>query len=87
VKAAEFLGLTAVESPVNVMTTALSASKDAAEAVLIMNSIVLMQDGEQGYEFDIQRSMIDESIREYVEVKGRMKYLLKNTVAHHLPPL
>jgi hypothetical protein len=75
VKAAEFLGLTAVEDPVEVMTAALSASKDAAEAVLIMNSIVLMQDGEPGYEFDIQRSMIDESIRDYVEVEKRMEYL------------
>jgi hypothetical protein len=59
------------------MTAALSASKDAAEAVLIMNSIVLMQDGPQWYEFDIQHSMIDESIRNYVEVRARMKYLVQ----------
>jgi arylsulfatase A-like enzyme len=77
VKAAEFLGLTAVEDPVGVMTAALSASTDAAEAVLIMNSIVLMQDGDPGYEFDVRASMIDETIRDYVEVKARMKYLVK----------
>jgi arylsulfatase A-like enzyme len=77
VKAAEFLGLTAVEDPSEVMTAALTASNDAAEAVLIMNSIVLMQDGEPEYEFDIQSSMIDESIRDNVEVKARMKYLVK----------
>ncbi len=75
-KAAEFLGLTAVEDPVEVMTAALSASSDAAEATLIMNSIVLMQDGKPGYEFDIQLDMIDESIRDYVEVKARIKYLV-----------
>jgi arylsulfatase A-like enzyme len=76
VKAAEFLGLTSVENPVEVMTAALSASRDAAEATLIMNSIVLMQDGEPGYKFDVQDRMIDESIRDYVEVKARIKYLV-----------
>ncbi|MEX0982648.1 MAG: sulfatase [Bacteroidales bacterium] len=75
-KAAEFLGLTAVEDPEAVMTAALSASRDAAEATLIMNSIVLMQDGEPGYKFDIQLDMIDESIRDNVEVKARIKYLV-----------
>jgi arylsulfatase A-like enzyme len=76
VKAAEYLGLTAVEDPVSVMTAALSASRDAAEATLIMNSIVLMQDGEPGYDFDIRLDMIDESIRDYVEVKKRIEYLM-----------
>jgi arylsulfatase A-like enzyme len=78
VKAAEFLGLTGVENPVFVMTAALSASGDAAEATLIMNSIVLMQDGDPGYKFDIQLDMINESIRDYKEVEARIKYLVGN---------
>ena len=60
VRAAEFLGLTKTESPVKVMTNTLYKSKDPAEALLILNSIVLMNDNPYSYHFKIDSEKIEE---------------------------
>ena len=44
-RAAEFLGLTGIEDPVPVITEALSKTEDGIEALLILNSLVLLMDG------------------------------------------
>jgi len=45
VRAAEFLGLIGAENPIPLMINALYETKDGAEALLILNTIVLMKDG------------------------------------------
>ncbi|NJB83465.1 sulfatase-like hydrolase/transferase [Wenyingzhuangia aestuarii] len=76
VRAAEFLGLIKVQNPVNVMTNALYGTKDSAEALLILNSIVLMQDG-YNYSFTIQTSKIDVEVANDKQVIRRLAYLSK----------
>ncbi len=75
VRAAEFLGLTKTENPANVMTNALYNSLDAAEALLILNSIVLMHDKPYSYNFNIKTEKINELVRNDSQVKRRLEYL------------
>ncbi|WP_460543683.1 sulfatase-like hydrolase/transferase, partial [Echinicola sediminis] len=77
VRAAEFLGLTRNENPVPVMTEALYRSEDGNEALLILNSIVLMQDGAGTYKFDLDLDNINVSVKSNAEVKRRLDYLVK----------
>ena len=74
VRATEFLGLINAENPGITMTKALYQSKDGAEALLILNSIVLMQDG-QGYEFNIDKNNLDEVVLKEQQVVRRLEYL------------
>ncbi|WP_236974289.1 sulfatase family protein [Membranihabitans maritimus] len=75
VRAAEYLGLNGLRNPVPVMTRALYAAEYPAEGLLILNSIVLMQDGPDRYSFSIEQSRIGEKVRENSEVKRRLEYL------------
>ena len=75
VRAAEFLGLIDSSMPSEIMTKALYESKDGGEALLILNSIVLMQDGEHKYKFNLNLSKIDKSVQENSEVRRRLTYL------------
>ena len=75
VRAAEFLGLTKTQNPVNAMTNSLYNSKDAAEALLILNSIVLMNDNPHSYNFNIKIEKINELVRNDTQVKRRLEYL------------
>ncbi|GAF02204.1 sulfatase family protein [Saccharicrinis fermentans] len=75
VRAAEFLGMTGIENPSKVMTHALYTSKDSNEALLILNSIVLMKDGSHKYKFDIQLDQIPTTTQENKMVQQRLKYL------------
>ena len=75
VRAAEFLGIAQVINPAETMTNALYSSEDGAEATLILNSIVLMRDGEFKYPFDIKYTKISQSVREHESVKRRLDYL------------
>lgn len=80
VRAAEYLGLTGIDSPVEAMTDALYASVNGTEALQILNSIVLMQDGEQGYVFELDPERINEDVRNHLQVSRRLEYLLKAQV-------
>jgi len=75
-RAAEFLGLTGVVHPGDVMTRALYNSRSGAEALLILNSIVLMEDGPMKYTIEIDPKRIPGEIRKNSEVKRRLEYLL-----------
>ena len=75
VRAAEFLGIIQAINPAEIMIEALNASQDGAEATLILNSIVLMRDGEFKYPFDIKYTKISQSVREHESVKRRLDYL------------
>ena len=80
VRAAEFLGLTGENDPRELIARALERSMDANEVGLILNSVVLLQDGKPGYAFNLN-SLFD-SIRDTEKGRGevvvrRMEYLRK----------
>ena len=75
VRAAEFLGLTKSENPVKIMTDALYASTNGAEASLILNSIVLMNDYPHNYSFNIDRSKVNSELLKERNVEWRLNYL------------
>lgn len=75
VRAAEFLGLTKNENPVKIMTNALYESKDPAEALLILNSIVLMHDNPHGYHFNIDSGKVNELAINDNQIIRRIEYL------------
>lgn len=74
VKAAEFLAVIDQGDPGTFMINALYQSTDPAEALLILNSIVLLKDG-FNYPFTIDKSSLTQNIRENDEVKRRLEYL------------
>ncbi|KAA3661918.1 MAG: sulfatase, partial [Calditrichaeota bacterium] len=78
VRAAEFFGLTGLRSPVETMTKALYQTEDGGEALLILNSIVLMKDGANKYAFKIQPEKIQQSVLENEQVPRRLDYLVQN---------
>ena len=73
-RAAEYLGMVG-KSPVTAMTNALYNSSDATESLLIFNSIVLMQDGNKDYQFDLDLDKISEKVKDDTQVKRRLAYL------------
>jgi arylsulfatase A-like enzyme len=76
VRAVEFLGLIDAENPVEVMTNALYTVDDPAEALLILNSIVLMKDGiELSYTFNIDTEKMKKNVVEDAQVLRRIEYL------------
>ncbi|MGC9345086.1 MAG: hypothetical protein ACP5E3_20445, partial [Bacteroidales bacterium] len=75
-RAAEYLGIIGVTDPSEVMTKALYASDQPAEGLLILNSIVLMQDGPWQYSFRIEPERIKDEVRNNSEVKRRLEYLV-----------
>lgn len=81
VRAAEYLGLIKHTSPVEVMTQALYQSKQAAEALLIINCIVLMdqEEGNHHYKFNIDVNKIDKTILKVQELERKMDYI-KNVI-------
>ena len=76
VRAAEFLGITKAGDPVPVMLEALYSAKHETEALLILNSIVLLGSYDYGYEFPIDISKINPEFRtEKSEVLRRLEFL------------
>lgn len=78
-RAAEYLGIIDVSDPSNSMVKALYDSDQPAEGLLILNSIVLMQDGSRQYSFRIEPGRIQDKVRNNSEVMRRLDYLLKDT--------
>jgi len=75
VRAAEFLGIVKAENPSVIMLKALYETKDEVEALLILNSIVLMKDGFSKYSFPVELEKIAVNVRENKVVKQRLSYL------------
>lgn len=75
VKASEFLGIIKAENPSIVMTKALYNSKDKVEALLILNSIVLMHDFYEKDAFNIDENKLNKSVKDSNQVKRRLTYL------------
>lgn len=73
-RAAEFLGLTQTEDPTDMICEILYQSEDAIEALLILNSVVMLQDG-HGYNFDIELDKISTIVKEESQVQRRLEYL------------
>ncbi|WP_109434059.1 sulfatase [Aquimarina sp. AU119] len=75
VRAAEYLGITKHEDPSAIMTTALYNSKKPAEALLILNSIVLMQSNKYNYKFELQLNNISANLIKNRDIKSRLEFL------------
>ena len=74
-RAAEFLGLTALGDPVPVILEAIYASEDGVEALLILNSLVLLMDGPHAYSFELEQEMLSQEVREDQQVQRRLEYI------------
>lgn len=75
VRAAEYLGLVGLQNPVTIMTDALYSSNDGAEALLILNSMVLMKDDFQhAYTFHIDSEKLNKNVGTDTQVIRRIEY-------------
>jgi len=74
-RAAEFLGLTALGNPVPVILEAIYASEDGVEALLILNSLVLLMDGSHNYRFELDKEKLSPELMQDQEVKRRLDYI------------
>ena len=76
VRAAEFLGLISAADPQPVMLDALRNSQSAIEAGLMLNSLILLRDGDPGYDFDLTTELFSPAIRQHETVARRLEYLV-----------
>ncbi|MBA2116201.1 sulfatase family protein [Bremerella alba] len=76
VRAAEFLALHAEVDPAAVLKKAIADAETATEANLILNTVVLLQDGQPGYEFDFQQSDFQHLKGSRGELDRRLEYLI-----------
>lgn len=74
VRAAEYLGLTRIGDPRPPIMQALKESDSLVEALLIFNTVVLLRDGQPGYDFQISAADIQKAARGG-EVDRRLLYL------------
>lgn len=74
-RAAEFLGLTGGADPVPVITAALQQSEDGIEALLILNTLVLLMDGAPGYEFSLTDTDLSQAVLDEPQVQRRLEYI------------
>ncbi|MEN8228202.1 MAG: sulfatase [Bacteroidota bacterium] len=74
-RAAEFLGLAGAENPVPVITETLLQTGDGIEALLILNSLVLLMDGSHSYEFELSNDHFNAEVLEYPWVQRRLEYI------------
>ena len=75
VRAAEFLGLTGQTDPRPIIMDALSKTTSGVEASLILNTLVLLQDGKPGYSFEVTSDKLNPAVLEDDNVKRRLLYL------------
>jgi len=78
-RAAEFLGLSGLGNPVPVIQEALYACEDGVEALLILNSLVLLMDGPRAYGFEPDEAKLHPTVSQDQQVKRRLEYIrIKN---------
>ena len=75
-RAAEFLGLTGLGNPVPIISEALYQCDDGVEALLILNSLVLLKDGPHSYGFALEEERLAPEVREDTEVGRRLDYIM-----------
>jgi arylsulfatase A-like enzyme len=75
-RAAEFLGLTGLGNPVPVISEALYQCNDGVEALLILNSLVLLKDGPHSYGFNLEEERLAPEVREDAQVGRRLDYIM-----------
>ncbi len=76
VRAAEFLGIIQASNPSEIMVKSLYKSKKPSEALLILNSMVLMQSSNLAYTLDLDMGKIATVVAEDTQVKRRLDYLI-----------
>ncbi|MDP6635404.1 MAG: sulfatase [Phycisphaerae bacterium] len=72
VRAAEFLALTGAAAPQKVIMDVLATAEHPLEAVLTLNTVVLLRDGKPGYKFDITADSVKAKCG---DVSRRLQYL------------
>jgi len=76
-RAVEFLGLIGAQDPGPLLNDILSKSQSEMEVVLILNTAVLLQDGQPGYDIEIDPAMIHVNMRRGSLPWSRVQYLKK----------
>lgn len=76
VRAAEFLGMVKSINPEKIICENLYKSYDPVEALLILNTVVLLKDA-YGYSFQIDPKQISDVVMKDKQVKRRLDYLKK----------
>jgi arylsulfatase A-like enzyme len=74
-RAAEFLGLSGLGNPVPVIEEALYESSDGVEALLILNSLVLLMDGPYSYDFEPDPERLHTEVQKDQQVQRRLEYI------------
>jgi len=74
-RAAEFLGLIEAADPTAVLLDVLKKTDDPVEAVLILNTIVLLRDHAPGYQIEVSHKELAPGIIDFGDVQRRMSYL------------
>ncbi|SHJ85138.1 Sulfatase [Maribacter aquivivus] len=74
-RAAEFLGITGALDSSNYLKDILYASTNKKQALLILNTIVLLKDYYQKYEFNIDSKKLDQAVFENELIQERITYL------------
>lgn len=75
VRAAEFLGLTGLGESRPVLLRALHETKDRWEALLVLNTVVLLTDFVPHRKLEISAASLSQEVRSAGEVKRRLEYL------------
>jgi len=78
VRAAEFLALAGHAQPQAVILDALTKVKSPAAGNIILNTLVLLRDGQPGYKFDFDPASLQPSVSRGSEVQRRIAYLTGN---------
>ncbi len=74
-RAAEFLGLSGLDDPVPAILEALYSSQDGVEALLILNSLVLLMDGPRAYKFELDSERLSRAVSGDPQVQRRLEYI------------
>ena len=74
-RAAEFLGLIEAVEPQPTIAAALLETKSPIEAMLILNTVVLLRDGTAKYDFEITSKSFRPSVAKFSDVQRRLEYL------------
>jgi hypothetical protein len=75
-RAAEFLGLTRLADPAPVILEALYECEDGIEALLILNSLVLLMDGPQECTFELDQGRLSPEVTGNQQVQRRLEYII-----------
>ena len=75
VRAYEYLGLFTSENTLGNMAQVLYKSENEAEALLILNSMVLLTDNDFGYSENYNFKLLPKKVTNNQDVKNRIKYL------------